>query len=161
MPNAALKFNFRVARVGVLESSPFAATITRTMLSGFGFRDIANYQSPEMAAKKMLSDPIDILLCDPAPAHQKIFDLLSELRTPKYGEVSLSPIIIVSAKVNIDVVKAARQCKVDFVIAKPCSPRVLLDRIIWSASKKDRRNSLTLPSAMTSSAAADGDVELW
>jgi DNA-binding response OmpR family regulator len=160
VPNSALMFNFRAARVATLEENVFASKITRAMLSGFGFQHIAVYRSADEAAKKLLAAPVDILLCDPFPAYQKTFDFLTLLRTPAYGEVSLSPIIIMTAKVSIDMLKAAKQCQIDYVIAKPFSPRVLLDRIIWSASKGDRRNALTLPDSLTTSA-GNGDVELW
>lgn len=156
----ALIYNFRAARVAVLENSKFSFSIVRTMLAGFGFHEIKSYSSPEDAAEGLLFAPADIFLCDPFPAGRRTFDMLGSLREPRYGEVSMSPVLVVTANVNIDLVKSAQNSKVDFVVAKPFSARVLLDRIIWCARKDERRNSLTLPSVLVSGA-EEGEVELW
>lgn len=152
-------FNFSAARVALLDASDFAASVTRNILTGFGFRQIVAYRSTEEAAEMLLRAPADILLCDPFPEVDKTFVLLSALRTPRYREFSMAPFVITTAQVSVDVIKAAKNCKADFVIAKPFSPRVLLDRLIFSAKKDGRRNALTLPDAMI--APSGGAVDLW
>lgn len=43
-----------------------------------------------------------------------------------------------------DVAKAAKRGDVDCFFTKPFSPRTLLDRIVWSARRENRRNPLSL-----------------
>jgi CheY-like chemotaxis protein len=160
MQQAALTFNFQPARVAVLETSPFAFSVTRAMLSGFGFRQISMYLSASEAGEKLAAAPVDIVLCDPTPAPKKTLAMLAELRSPRYGEVSLAPFILITANASIDVIKAAKDNQVDFVIAKPFSPRVLLERIVWSAKQGHRRDATALPGSMISNNDG-GDVELW
>lgn len=157
---AAIKFNFEAARVAILDANKFSLRVSRTILAGFGFRQIVGFETPEEAGEKLQITAADLFLCDPFPAVEQTFALLRALRSPGYGETSMSPIIVTTARVGIDILKSAKECRVDFVVAKPFSPQVLLDRVIWSAKQPGRRNVLSQSNALISSTGKT-EVELW
>lgn len=151
------KFNFSTVRVGALDSSKFAFHMLRNILAGYGFRNIAAFDTPEEAVAKLAITPIDLLFLDPIGRHQSVFQAVSTLREPRFGETSIAPFVAITAEVSLEVMKSARESGIDFVIAKPFSPVTLLERITWAAKRPGRRDVLTATS-VTSTA---GSVELW
>lgn len=157
---ASERNDFSTARVAVLESSKFAFQLTRSMLAGFGFRQIIGFETATEAMEKLAILSVDLFLCDPHPSTDESFAALRTLRESRFGETAIAPMIIVTSNVGIDVMMAAKECQADFVIAKPFSPQVLLERIIWSAKRPERRDALTKPSVLIS-ASGGNEVELW
>jgi DNA-binding response OmpR family regulator len=131
------------------------------MLRAFGFCRISRYAAVEEAREALRKTSADLLVCNPFPDMGKTFGLLQQLRTPSAGEISLSPFIVTTANVNVDLVKEAKRCDVDCIVTKPFSPRTLLDRIVWSAQRENRRNPLSLPDTYVTTSVHDADVELW
>lgn len=155
------RFNFTHARAAIIDASRFSYSITRLMLSGFGFREITGYASVEAAVAKMAMAPADLVVCDPFPRLDESFALLQRLREPRFGETAMAPIIITTATVGADVVEGARTCQADFVVAKPFSAQTLLERIIWAANHLSRSDHYGNPPVALAAHANDQVVELW
>lgn len=156
-----VKFNFAMARVAIIDPSRFAYFMMRGVLSGFGFRDITGFESAQAAVARLVMAPADLVLCDPFPEVEATFALLRKLREPRFGETALAPILIVTGGVGIDIVQGAKACQADFVIAKPYSANILLERIIWAANKLSRQDSMARPFVEMSSNNDADVVELW
>lgn len=155
----AEKFEFSNVRVGVVDSSKFSFTVLRNVLTGFGFRQIASYDSPEEAVHKITITPIDLLFLDPVGRVDRSFEAIRKLRHPMHGETSIAPFLVMTADVDLHMLSVARDVGVDFVVTKPFSAAVLLDRIIWSAKRPGRRNVVTQTSLLASK--SSGAVEIW
>jgi DNA-binding response OmpR family regulator len=59
---------------------------------------------------------------------------IKEARRREADSAAAMLVIVVTGKPSREVVTTAQRSGADYVVAKPFSPKVLLDRILWSAS---------------------------
>ena len=113
-----------------------------------------------MAKARLKVLPVDLILCNPYPDLQGNFKALSELRDPRFGETAFAAIIAMTGSVSLELMHAAREARVDCVLAKPFSASALLDRIVWAAKRPGMREPLPPPQAVLASAEI-GVIEIW
>jgi len=61
------------------------------------------------------------------------FDFVSRLRRLEDNENRLAPIVLVSGHTVPSSIAKARDCGANFVVAKPITPKVMFDRVMWLA----------------------------
>ncbi len=117
----------------VVDDSAFALDLTVNALAGFGIK--ARYVCHgAVEAMEILKDaPIDLLVVDCEMPGMDGFELVRWLRRAKLEPNSFIPIIMTAAHVRKSKVAQARDCGASFVITKPYSASVLLERIVWAA----------------------------
>jgi CheY-like chemotaxis protein len=152
------RLNFASSRVGVMESSAFSLQIARSVLFGFGFRDIYEFDSAGAALARLKMLPVDLLICDPYPDIAGNLQALAQLRNPRYGETAHAPTMVVTGSVSLELMQAARQAQVDCVLAKPYSAAALLERILWAAKRPGLREVQPSRSVPIDDA---GVIEIW
>jgi DNA-binding response OmpR family regulator len=77
--------------------------------------------------------PLDLIVCEAALPEQDGYDFLHQLRRARLEPNSFTPAILITAHTPKSQVLKARDCGANFVVVKPLSPRVMLDRILWIA----------------------------
>ena len=126
-------FNLSGAVVMVVDDSPFSLTLTTGVLSGFGVRPAYTVTSGVQAQSLLAEKPIDLLLIDTDMPDIDGFELVRWLRRSGPNPNAFTPVIMTASHIRRGRVAEARDCGANFVVTKPFSPALLLERILWVA----------------------------
>jgi CheY-like chemotaxis protein len=125
------RFNLQKASVLLLESPSHGLDITAQILAALGVQRPHRCKTPDDALKFAKNLTFDLILCDGGLPFGGAYDFVSNLRRSNLEPNRYCPVILVAGHTPISMVGQARDCGANFVIAKPISPRVLLERILW------------------------------
>ena len=128
-----ISFNFRDARVLIVDRSQGYMDITAEMLLGFGFNKFDRYTNIETLKDEGPNQIHDLVLIDPAPDRDAAIAFIEALRQRDAASGDETLVIVITGSPGAQAVAEARDSGADYVVAKPFSPRVLLDRILWIA----------------------------
>lgn len=126
-------FNLEDAVTMVVDDSPFSMTLTSSALSGFGIRPAHALGSGREAKQILQEKPIDLLIVDTALPDIDGFELAHWLRRSAPNQNAFIPIILTASHIRRSQLKRARDCGANFVVTKPFSAGMLLERILWIA----------------------------
>jgi CheY-like chemotaxis protein len=129
--NDKTRFNLKKASVLLLEAPSHGLDITLQILGALGVQRPTRCKSPDDALKVVKNLKFDLILCDGALPHGGAYDFVSNLRRSNFEPNRYCPVILMTGHTPASLVGQARDCGANFVITKPISPRVLLERIIW------------------------------
>lgn len=132
-------FNLSKATVMVVDDEPFSLRLTAQTLLGFGV--VTRYQcgSADEASALLKTHPIDLLIVDAEMPVKDGYDLVSWLRRSGLDN-AWTPVLMISGHTPVSKVAKARDCGANFIVARPLTAALLLDRILWVA--KDLRGML-------------------
>lgn len=125
--------NLEKVRVLIVDNNAQALEIMASVLTGFGVREIVRAKNAAEAKAEILSGPVDLILTDAYMPDVTGYELIAWLRRRKDPEVRTIPMILVTPHTPRRHVERARDCGAHYMIAKPISPHVLLERIAWVA----------------------------
>ncbi len=108
--------------------------IMSQVVSAFGVRSILKCTSAAEARTVMGKTAIDFLLTDAQMPGEDGYTLTRWVRTEAAENTRFIPIILVTGHTPRTHVMRARDCGAHFVVAKPLTPKVLLERIFWVAN---------------------------
>jgi CheY-like chemotaxis protein len=131
-PNARL--NLSKAVVLLVDGSQHSLDVTTQMFRGFGVSESFAYSAIDDADRILQKRRIDLIVID--PSLEGGYEFLHRLRHSN-AQNAYVPVILLSGHVRARDVAKARDCGVNFVVAKPVSATVLLQRVQWVA--KDPR----------------------
>lgn len=152
-------FNFAKAQVLIIDSNPTSVSVLSQILSGFGFRRFIRCADISKLEAIVRTQTVDMIFVDPFGFGQAVYDWIYWLRHEQLGANSAAVTLIVTAQACLDEVRAAKDCGADYVIAKPFSPAILLDRILWTARRDGRGGFMTEHQTLVTN---DGSgLELW
>jgi len=134
---ASEQFNLGKARALVVDGNPQALDILCGVLTAFGLREIVRKMDGKQAQAELLAHSFDLILVDGQTPQMDGYDLIRWLRHDAAETIRMTPAIVVTAHTPRAKVVLARDCGANFVIAKPISPSVVLERILWVA-RSDR-----------------------
>jgi len=127
------RLNMRAICALCVDSNSLGLDILAQMLMGFGVERIVRAQTGQDARLVLERQEVDLMLCDAILADEYGSSLISWLRRSQIEPNRYVPIIMMSGHASPSAVDAARACGSNFVICKPTSPQVLMDRILWVA----------------------------
>ncbi len=132
-------FNLSKATVMVVDDEPFSLRLTAQTLLGFGV--VTRYQcgSADEASALLKTHPIDLLIVDAEMPVKDGYDLVSWLRRSGLDN-AWTPVLMISGHTPVSKVAKARDCGANFIVARPLTAALLLDRILWVA--RDLRGML-------------------
>ena len=126
-------FNLGGAVTMIVDDSPFSLTLTSNALTGFGIRPTYACGTG-MEAKKLLTDkPVDLLVVDTDMPDIDGFELVRWLRRSGLNPNAFSPVIMTASHIRRGRLNQARDCGANFLVTKPFSAAMLLERILWVA----------------------------
>lgn len=130
------KFNLSQATILLLEPSTAELDLYGQMLFGFGGKQVHRCQTREEARIALSGHPIDLIIVDAklGPEDEDGYAFVRELRRSGDANAFL-PVIMVTGHTPSSQVTAARDSGVHFVVRKPVSSNVLLERILWIAQE--------------------------
>lgn len=126
-------FNFSEAVTMIVDDSPFSLTLTANALAGFGIRPTYAVGSGLEAKRLLQEKTIDLLVVDTGMPDIDGYELVRWLRRSSPNPNAFSPVIMTASHIRRGRVAEARDCGANFVVTKPFSPNLLLERILWVA----------------------------
>lgn len=127
------RLNLRNVTVLCVDTNSLGLEVLGQMLMGFGVERIRRAASLD-AAKSILSrETIDFVLVDSNLDDRSGYDLVRWLRQSMLEPNRFAPVIAICSHTPPSEIASARDCGANFVVAKPLSPSVLMQRMLWIA----------------------------
>ena len=130
------KFNLSQSAILLLEHSRAEQDLYCQMLFGFGGKNVQRCATRDEAHKILATNQIDLVIVDAqlGPDDEDGYAFVRELRRSA-ADAAFLPVIMVTGHTPGSQVTWARDSGVHFVVRKPVSPSVLLERILWIAQE--------------------------
>lgn len=126
-------FNLTSAVTMVVDDSPFSMEVTIQALQGFGIRTKYTPRTTAQAMDLLKLHTIDMLFVDCEMEGADGHKLVRWLRRSGLEPNAYAPVIMTASHVRRSRVADVRDCGANFLVTKPFSPAVVLERIIWVA----------------------------
>ena len=121
--------DFRRVRTLIVDDNNYMLTILRTILHGFGIKQIHESRDPAEAFDLVRSDAIDIIITDYQMDILDGLDFVRLVRTADDSPNPLVPIIMLSAYSERSKVMAARDAGVTEFCCKPITAKEMFSKI--------------------------------
>lgn len=135
-PRLSPKVNFEELQVVVVDDNPHALDITAQVLTGFGARRITRCVSADEARRAISAGQVDLVVTDAAMPTIDGYELTRWIRRAAPEENRFVPVIVVTSHTPRADVVSARDCGANYIVAKPITPRTMMDRIVWIAREE-------------------------
>jgi DNA-binding response OmpR family regulator len=99
---------------------------------GFGVASVHRFDKLADADKHLKSKTVDMIIIDPNIEAGAGYDFVKDMRRSS-GVNAYTPVILISGHVKRTDVARARDTGANFIVSKPFSGTVLLQRIMWVA----------------------------
>jgi len=132
MPPPAL-INLEKARALIVDDNLQALDILASVLTGFGLRNVIRATNGKEAKAELRGPPVDLIVTDAHMPGVDGYEFITWLRRQNNAAIRSTPVILLSAHTPKRHVLRARDCGANFIIAKPISPHIILERILWVA----------------------------
>ncbi|MEO8114090.1 MAG: response regulator [Phenylobacterium sp.] len=130
--SAKARLNLERARILLLDN-PLGIDILVRILSGAGAKTFYRCNSSDEAKAVTAENPVDLIVADVQAGGegQDGCDFVHWLRRSGLTPNAFAPVTLASAHTSMANVGRARDCGANFVVLKPLSPGILLERIVW------------------------------
>lgn len=125
-----VRLDLKAARVLCADENSQGLDILGQILMGFGVQHVTRAQTAEDVRRVLASQPFDLVLID-ASMGGNGHEIVRWLRTSTLEPNRFVPVIVLAGHTPQSQVESARDCGSSFVVTKPISARILLDRIYW------------------------------
>ncbi|MDO9338723.1 MAG: response regulator [Caulobacter sp.] len=126
-------FNLSRATVMVVDDNSFSLRLTTQTLLGFGIRTRYLCTNAQAAVDILKTQPIDLLIVDCDMPSPDGYDLVTWLRRSALEPNAFTPTLMIAGHTRASQVAKARDCGANFIVTRPITPGVLLERILWMA----------------------------
>ena len=126
--------NFGALIVLVVECNQLESDILYQVLAGFKVRRINRLRSPAEAQEYLARDQADLILVGASTSESETseaIELVRRIRRSAAETARTVPVIMLAGHTSEENVLRARDCGVNFVLARPMTPQVLFDRLQW------------------------------
>jgi CheY-like chemotaxis protein len=129
------RFNLQDTQILLLQPAVTEADIYVQMLTGFGAKSLHRALTQAEAMEMLAQTVMDLIIVDARlpDGEGDGYDFVSALRRAPRHPNSFAPVLILADHTPRSKVERGRDCGAHFVIGKPASPSVLLERILWIA----------------------------
>ena len=137
MEKTEARLNLSKATVLLLQNNQAELDIMGQVFIGFGVRAIRKCLTLAEADDCIRSGVVfDLLIVDCDMPGGAGFDFVTRVRRSEDGDNRLAPIMLVSGHTIPSSITRARDCGANFVVAKPITPKVMFDRVMWLAREE-------------------------
>lgn len=130
-----VRVNLSKANAVIIDGSQHSLDVMAQILKGFGVAIVTRFNSLEDATKYLSVKSADLLLIDPGIDGGAGYDFVISQRHGG-GPNAFIPTILLCGHVRRADLERARNAGANFVVTKPISPAVLLQRVLWVARDK-------------------------
>lgn len=131
-----LKINLEASSVLVVDDNQMSLEILTSVFYGFGARERLKAASLDEAKRILLAQRVDLMVVDSGFPDEGTFKFMHWLRRESPDPICFVPTIIISGHSTRALVRRARDSGAHFVVAKPITAGVLLNRLAWIAHEK-------------------------
>ena len=117
----------------VIDDNPYCLNIMGQVLTGFNVGSITKCANAKEAWQILSERIVDFILTDATMPEESGYDFLEWVRRNAGESNRFVPAIIITGHTRISQVARARDCGAHFVVAKPITPKIILERIFWVA----------------------------
>mgnify|MGYP000963590476 CR=1 FL=1 len=132
-----VRMNLERSVVLLVDDNPQALELLSAMFRGFGVHRQVKSTSAKDAQNIVKSRELDLIVIDTAMPGMSGYDFVRWLRREAPEDARFTPVIMLTGHAARATVESSRDCGANFILAKPFTPEVLLQRIYWVA--KDER----------------------
>lgn len=132
-PQPLSRFNLTETSILLVQSSTTEGDIYAQMLAGFGAKHMQRVETLAAAWALLSTERFDLILTDAKLSDGDGYEFVRGLRRGPRSANTFAPILMLAGHTPRARVELARDCGAHFVISKPVSPAVLLERILWIA----------------------------
>lgn len=130
------RINLAGASVLLVEATHQGMGVLSQIFIGFGVRDAHRARDAEQALEVARTNGLDLIVAEATlTGAADGYDLVRELRRARGNPNAFTPVILVSGHTQLSKVRKARDCGANFIIAKPLTPKVVLERVVWVAQE--------------------------
>jgi CheY-like chemotaxis protein len=129
------RLDLRSAQVLCADESSQGLDILSQILMGFGVQHILRAQSADEVRHILSSQTLDLMLLD-AGLGGNGHEIVRWLRTSQLEPNRFIPVVVLAGHTPKSQIEQARDCGSSFVVTKPISAKVLLERIFWLGRAK-------------------------
>jgi len=131
-----MKINLEDSSVLLVDDNQMSLEILRSCFYGFGAKERLKAPTLDESKRILGNQQVDLMVIDAGFPEGGMFPFMNWLRREAPEPICFVPTIIVSGHSTRDLVRKARDSGGHFVVAKPISPGVLLNRLAWIAHEK-------------------------
>jgi CheY-like chemotaxis protein len=132
-----IRITLERSRLLLVDDNPQALAVESAMFRGFGVHRQYKAGSASEAINIVSTREVDLIVMDGAMPDMDGYDFVRWLRNEAPGDAAHIPVILLTGHAARHVVEKSRDCGANFVVSKPFTPQVLLQRVYWVA--KDER----------------------
>jgi DNA-binding response OmpR family regulator len=133
-PKALL--NLQRTSILLADADMMGQSIVVQMLIGFGARAVARCDDVLEVRRQLANQPYDLIITDPAGFGPDGYDLISWIRRESAPPNRHAPVLVVTGHTESSRIGQLRDCGANFVVSRPLSATVLLERILWMSREK-------------------------
>lgn len=133
-----IRINLDRSVVLLIEHNPQAMDALTAMFRGFGVRKQFKCASATEAMHVVKTQELDLIVTDANMPEMDGYDFVHWLRREAPEAMRFTPVIMLTGHAAKAVVEKSRDSGANFVVARPFTPEVLLQRVFWVA-KDDRQ----------------------
>lgn len=137
------KVNLEHSTVLLIDDNQQALDMLGSVVQGFGVREQIKLSSAVEATKLLEKRAVDLIIIDCADPEMDSYAFVRWLRRETPAPLKFVPVIMVTGHASQAKVQEGRDCGVSFVVVKPITPKVLLQRVVWLAN--DQREFIECP----------------
>jgi CheY-like chemotaxis protein len=129
LPNG--RINFAGLRILVADQNMFERRVVSQICRGFEVRNVVDVADGTEALDMMKTQRFDLVFCDVSLRGMSGLDLARQIRSDAAILDRQVPIILLTSQTQYAKIVAARDSGVTEIVAKPISPKLLQDRIVY------------------------------
>jgi CheY-like chemotaxis protein len=132
-----IRINLDRSVVLLVDDNPQALEALTSMFRGFGVRKQFKCGSGSEAMHYVKTQEIDLIVIDSSMPDMDGYDFVGWLRREGPEHARFTPVIMLTGHAARAMVEKSRDSGANFVVSKPFTPEILLQRVFWVA--KDER----------------------
>jgi len=132
-----IRINLDRSRVLLIDDNPQALEALHAMFRGFGVRKQFKCGSGAEAMHVVKTQELDLIVIDSSMPDMDGYDFVRWLRRDAPDISKFTPVIMLTGHAARSMVEKSRDSGANFVVSKPFTPEILLQRVFWVA--KDER----------------------
>jgi CheY-like chemotaxis protein len=133
---ASTRINLEKVSVLIVDDSAPSLDLLAQVVSGFGVKTLQRAESAKVAQVELRERTFDLVISATNMAGVDGYELVRWLRRGGLEANRYVPVILVSGHTPPSQVFKARDSGANFTVAKPITPKVLLERILWAAREE-------------------------
>ncbi|MBU1345613.1 MAG: response regulator [Alphaproteobacteria bacterium] len=127
------RVNLARSTVLLVDHNPKSLDMLSSIFHGFGVKEQIKRDASAAAVEVVKARELDLILIDCSMPDMDGYDFIRWLRRETNAPVRYTPVIMLTGHAAQSKVHKSRDCGASFVVTKPLTPSVLLQRVLWLA----------------------------